>query len=169
MSYFKYFPTTEFNSQIVKDILRRVVYNSTSESTMFDYVILKDGDTPELLSFKYYGVSSYHWVIMLINNVIHPFYDWAMTEEELSNFITYKYGEGHEDDIHHYETTSDAAPDIPEGTWVDANFYAALRSEITNRQYESALNEEKRTVKILKPQYLANIVAELKGKIGSNT
>lgn len=165
MSYFKYFPTTEFNNQVVKDIIRRVVFNQSSQTEAFDYVILKDGETPEMISFKYYGASNYHWMIMLVNNVIHPFYDWLMSEEELNLFVTDKYGSGHEDDIHHYETTEDAEPDILAGTWVDANFSAALRTEITNRQYETALNEEKRTIKLLKPQYLASIESELKNKI----
>lgn len=165
MSYFKMFPVIEYDDKVVKDILRRVVYNNKSDATIYEYIILRDGEKPEDISFRYYGSSFYHWVVMIVNDVIHPFYDWLMSDSELSQHITNAYGIGHENDVHHYETNEDAEPEYVAGTWVDSSFPLALRNAVTNREYEVAKNETKRRIRILKPQFVKQLENEFKNRI----
>lgn len=82
--YFKDFPQFlyDFNygngvikTDVVKDITRnvRVRKEILSNITIFDEYDIIDGETPEIISEKFYGTPDYHWVIMLANER----YDWS--------------------------------------------------------------------------------------------
>lgn len=43
---------------------------------------LQNTDTPEGLSFNLYGTSRYWFLLLLINKIQDPFYDWILTDEE---------------------------------------------------------------------------------------
>ena len=87
------------------------------------------------------------------------------TEEALSN-------------IHHYETTE--VKDeydrlvVPSGLQVDSNFtvtYTKFNNtvstvspikQVTNYEYETNINEEKRKIRVLKPAYLSVVITDLR-------
>jgi hypothetical protein len=60
--------------------------------------------------------------------------------------------------IHHWENTET-------GEWVDQADYIDLpissKREVDNYTYENELNEEKRVIKLLKPEYVSQVVAEI--------
>ena len=71
------------NVRFRKDILDKI--------TLFDYYIIKEGDTPEIVSEKLYDSPMYHWMIMLLNNVYDYRNDWPMTASALDKYIEKKY------------------------------------------------------------------------------
>ena len=76
------------------DITRRISlrdFGVNRKWILYDYSI-KDGDRPDMLSYKYYGDSTLDWVIFLTNNIIDPYYDWPLTQYNLEQYITQKYG-----------------------------------------------------------------------------
>ena len=81
--FFKDFPSFlyDFNygndvvkTDVVKDITRniRVKREILSNISLFDHYDIIDGETPEIISEKFYGTPEYHWVVMLANEK----YDW---------------------------------------------------------------------------------------------
>jgi len=53
---------------------------------------MKETDRTDLLSYDYYDDSGYEWLVHFSNNVIDPYYDLAITEDDLYVHIISKYG-----------------------------------------------------------------------------
>jgi len=162
MAYFKYFPTINYdvrgvkndrNIQYVTDILKRVRKRlDIVNRSYFEQYFVKDGDTPESLSHQVYGDSTLHWIILYGNYMTNPYYDWPLTYIDLKKFVIKKYGEANINDTHHYEDA--------DGYEVDSD--APTATAITNFLYEEALNDVKRTINIIKPEYTQQIISEFK-------
>ena len=162
MAYFKYFPTIRYdvrgtkNSrsvQLVTDILKRVRKRlDIVNRAYFEQYFVKDGDTPESLSHQVYGDSTLHWIILYGNYMTNPYYDWPLTYIDLKKFVIKKYGEANINDTHHYEDA--------DGYEVDSD--APTATAITNFLYEETLNDAKRTINIIKPEYTQQIISEFK-------
>ena len=98
--YFNYFPKTPYykgrNStslDIVTNITTRFNFDNRfrqNAATYYKYKI-KDGDTPEILASKIYGSPEKHWVILSLNNIVDPLYEWPLTNRILGKFIEMKY------------------------------------------------------------------------------
>lgn len=111
--YFKDFPQFlyDFNygngvikTDVVKDITRniRVKKEILSNITIFDEYDIIDGETPEIISEKFYGTPNYHWVIMLANER----YDWT-TDFPLREDILQK----------HIASVFNVPDEYPPGRW----------------------------------------------------
>ncbi len=60
-------------------------------TAIYDYVI-KDGERPDTIANAYYGDSNFVWLIFLANDVVDPYYDWPLTQQQFKDFIIEKYG-----------------------------------------------------------------------------
>ena len=100
--YFNYFPKTFYTSSnlnsisgldIVTNITSRFSFaKSFKENSVvyYKYDIL-DSDTPEIIASKFYGSSEKHWVVLLLNDIIDPQYDWPLQSDTLIDYINTKY------------------------------------------------------------------------------
>ena len=95
--YFNEFPkliyTRDKVTNLVTNLLTRVAKvkgEIDTSSLYYDYNI-KDGDTPEIIASKYYGDAELHWVVLIFNDIIDPFYDWPMEYRQFQSYITEKY------------------------------------------------------------------------------
>ena len=52
---------------------------------------IRDGDTPEILSYKLYGTPEKHWIILLMNDIVDPLFDWPLKQQNVINFVNSKY------------------------------------------------------------------------------
>jgi hypothetical protein len=99
MSYFDKFPRVDYtfdNGSTTKravDITKRVGFKSyiKKNSEFFAEYQVSDGDTPEVVANKIYGDSGLHWVVMLFNDVINPYYDWPLSQRNLEAYSFNKY------------------------------------------------------------------------------
>lgn len=64
------------------------VKNVASAYFLFDNVY---GETPESLAYKFYDSVERHWIILLYNEIIDPFYQWYKTGEAFNKYINEKY------------------------------------------------------------------------------
>lgn len=64
------------------------VKNVASAYFLFDNVY---GETPESLAYKFYDSVERHWIILLYNEIIDPFYQWYKTGETFNKYINEKY------------------------------------------------------------------------------
>lgn len=112
MAYFDTLPTINFDFNIgtnnevrkIRDITMNLRFKKSllDDITLFDFYDIRDGETPEKVSEKFYGTPQYHWVIMLLNERFDVLDDWPMTSVQFERFMETKYGIGNFKQIHHY-------------------------------------------------------------------
>jgi hypothetical protein len=92
--YFNKLGTTQYNDITIPDIFKRIVPISAEfgKSDLFEQYEISEAETPESLSFSYYGRVDYYWVILITNNIKSRFFDWPMSSKELGSYIESKYG-----------------------------------------------------------------------------
>lgn len=160
--YFSRFPKLAVNDASLTDITRRIILSRVSKEMIVAYEKhqILDGETPELIAANYYGDPGYHWLILIANDIINPFFDWPLTQNELLDFVTAKYTDPNA--VHHYVASS-FSTDLPQGTIVDENY--PQKQGITNFEYEEALNETRREIRVIKKEFLTGLVNEFEQKI----
>lgn len=155
-----------------------------SPAIYYNYDI-QDGDTPEIIAHKYYGDSYRYWILLLANEILDPQWEWPMSGKVFGDYISAKYGVN-QSSIHHYEkivtqfdsgtnTTTTNTIIIDEDTYTTTlettkTFLvptgdvtvAITKSPVTNYDYESNVNEKKRSIKILNSNYVNQFETELK-------
>jgi hypothetical protein len=97
--YFNFFPKTYYlsdtgtSADILTKITARFSYESSfkeNTAVFYEYDI-KDSDTPEGIAYKMYGSSERHWMVMLLNDIVNPLYDWPLDQREIVKYIDSKY------------------------------------------------------------------------------
>lgn len=148
---------------IVTDIFRRISVNEFGKNQVFlQTITVPDGFTVEQVSDKYYKRSDYHWVILIVNDIVDVRKEWPISNKDLEAYAKKKYGENQLYETHHYRTTDSKlivdfdAADLANG----------LIEEISNIQYEEELNNNKREIKILESKYLTEFVSNYRALVG---
>jgi len=112
--YFQKFPLTFYSLDgnktvdVVKNIFLRTVFTEELKNnySLYDEYDIIDGETPEILAHKVYGNSNLHWIILLLNDILDPRYEWILSQENLIEHVKSKYGAQGLNAIHHYENSS---------------------------------------------------------------
>ena len=184
MAYFEELPNIAYPSLlpnrnkvesriIVKNIFKRSKLRADVDQaiTAFNFYYIEQGIRPDMLAKDLYDDPELDWVILTTNNITNIRNQWPLEENDLHTYMLEKYGSDQNiAGIHHYETKKvvDEYDRIvmPEGIEVDPNFTFKYKNftntiitvnpvvSVTNYQYEVKLNEEKRRIKILKPEFL---------------
>lgn len=197
MSYFTHFPrlnygfVNEKNKRVATDIIKRVKVREKvlNEGALYDPYYVKDGETPDMVAANAYGDSGLHWIIMLTNTIINPWFDWPMSETVLKRYIIEKYPGTYVNESmqtvpnyylpHHYELESPKKfrdglymPTPAEMAAFDPEYVAKLYdpalesiNEITMIEYEERLNDDKRRIHIFKADLAPAFVAEFKALV----
>lgn len=159
--YFAKFPVTFYSLdngltvQLVRNIFLRVVIgeNLKQNFSYYDEYDVIDGETPEIVAYKFYSNAQLHWIILHFNDVLDPRFGWVLSQQNLLSFCQGKYT--NINGVHHYENS--------QGYIVNSNASGAV--PVTNFDHENRLNEEKRRIKILKPAYIEIILKEIDNKL----
>jgi len=203
--FFNYFPKTVYsldntnNVDAVTSIVSRFSFENSfrdNTSVYYEYNI-QDSDTPEIIASKFYGDSEKHWVVLMLNQIIDPQFDWPLDQRTIISFITEKYSANAsvgqsginwaQANIHSYykvetRTTNSTNTELQTKLQIDANTYANVAATTTNLtledgnsitikvsketksyyDYEVEQNETKRTIKLLKPEFVSPIEDELR-------
>lgn len=211
--YFKYIPQLAYETfddsnqyKFAQNIFIRVRATLAARmdgAVYYDYRV-KDGEKPEDISYKYYGLPQYHWVVLLMNEMRDPHWQWPLDQRTFENYINMKYGtlnsstgkyeggfESAENTHSHYETIEIRSPFaddnysldeiiIPSGSRVPSNYEFRYRpvnkGVITSEEFilqginirkemfmldeEVRINEEKRSIVVLKKSFLSEFVDE---------
>jgi hypothetical protein len=165
MNYFQTLPKLlvkdKQSIQIVTNLLARVnIISSLIEDPLIYYSYdIQDSDTPETLADRIYGDMMLYWVILVANNLFDPRWDWPLDEDTLRRYIVDKYGAGNEGAVHHY---INADGDIVHSS------YALAKTAVSNTTYELELNEAKRKISIIKPEFVPQFVKNFNGILLNN-
>jgi hypothetical protein len=188
MSYFRELPNLEYQSflsdrkasdeyLLVKNLFRRVKLRDDLQNvfTVFNKYQIPDGSRPELVAEELYGSSEYDWVVLVSAGITRIRDQWPLSDYQIYEYSEQIYGESL-NDIHHYETTevkdSENRLILPAGKIVDSNFTIPNPNipiqtinpviGITNYEYEVKKNNEKRTIYVLKPLYLQQVLNDIR-------
>jgi len=162
----------------------------SSPAIYYEYDI-QGGDTPEIIAHKYYGDVYRYWVVLFANEIIDPQWQWPMSGVVFESYINSKYTLASPSvnpltTVHHYEKqidTLDISTNITTTNKISIsqNTYNSLTTGTTNYSlatgtvkvtisknliniynYELQLNEDKRSIKILKNNYVGQLEKQLK-------
>ena len=171
---------SEYNT--VKNLFKRArIRDDIFSDLMYftKYKIVGD-DRPDQVAYKLYGDSRYDWVVLLSNNVMNVASEWPMSQASFYNYMIRKYGdESKFYDVHHYETkeirdsigriVTRAGLEVPKD-YVVSYYDTELEAQVTttdstvsfsNYDYEVSLENDKRNIFVLKPEFLSVIKNDL--------
>tara|TARA_B100000424_G_scaffold155701_1_gene119048 strand:- start:36 stop:710 length:675 start_codon:yes stop_codon:yes gene_type:complete len=182
-SYFRQLPELDYPSlandrksaydyQKVKNIFKRAVIRDDlfDEVVAFTKYSVVGDERPDQVAYNFYGDSGLDWVVLTTNNIIHVRDEWPMGNQDFLTYLNAKYTAEQLSNIHHYETKliRDSRGRLiqPEGLTVPAGHSisfldnGALRTEsqltsFTFLEHENNLNDKKRDIDILRPEYLS--------------
>jgi hypothetical protein len=146
---------------------------------------IQDGDTPEIIAHKYYGDVYRYWIVLYVNQIMDPQWDWPINSNTFDNYISDKYPNINVyGTAHHYEkiitqvdggsgttTTnklnidyrtynvlleSTTAVRLPTGTVT----IKTTKNAVSVYDYELGVNEAKRNIQILNSQYVNQLETE---------
>ena len=98
--YFRYYPRTIYaqdaeqdSVDVVTNLVTRFSFEKKfkENTSVFQKYDIRDGDTPESIAYKLYGSSENHWIVLAMNDIVDPQYDWPLDQITLNNFIDSKY------------------------------------------------------------------------------
>ena len=198
IDFFSEFPRTSYtlddyqSRQVVVDIFRRVILSKEYfENSLYyeEYEVLH-GETPEEVSYRFYGTTDLSWAILMVNNIVDPRFEWPISEESLYKVVEDRYGgaqnvftinravdaKGYqvetffvltEDSTHEepvrllFENPGEDNINTPIA-YQDSSLISQFES---NFEVESQKNESKRRIKILKPEIMLEVVGRFKRMI----
>jgi hypothetical protein len=177
------------SEQVVVDIFKRVILSKEfkeNTSYYFEYEVLH-GETPEELSYRFYGTQNLHWLILMVNDVIDPRFNWPISEENLFKVVSDKYGadknvftinralnaKGYQvetffvldEESTHKEPVrllfEDNDPDSINTpiAYLESNTIVQFES---NFEIEQNKNESYRMIRIMKPQFVQDVLTNFK-------
>ena len=172
------------NSVVMTDLMARcsiIPEILNNPMVYYDYDV-QDGDTPEIVAYKYYGDSYRYWVVLFANQITDPQWDWPLNSNDFDAYITNKYKSFNPySTVHHYEkivTQYDATTQTTttKNIIIDQTTYNSLvtstntytlptgsvtvtisKAAVSYYDYELNLNESKRSIKILNSGYVEQL------------
>jgi len=169
--FFEQFPKITYdiagnkNYKLVTDIFRRIKIRSNiaDNVSLFSTYDVPAGETPEITSFKHFGTTDYHWIILITNNITDRYYGWPLNEQDFESYVSSKYDNPAA--VHHYEKTQSSGPQTSNGPSdyshkIEVNSTEVGAESVSNYEYERRLQDEKRNIKLLDPNYLPLFLEE---------
>jgi len=192
MKYFEKLPKVIYTdktgySKIMTNLMARVSMKPTmlNNSIIYYEYNIQDGDTPEIIAHKYYGDVYRYWIVLYVNEILDPQWQWPVSSNAFDYYIADKYPNINVyNTTHHFEkiitqhdsgtnTTTTNKLVIDEDTYNDlitstksATFSSGTVTITTTKKvislydYELELNETKRNIKILNSQYVNQLETE---------
>lgn len=185
MKYFAQFPLSEYwfvsdeDSFYHRDLFIKVkISDYLKDNPKFlNTHVIRSYERPDEIANKLYGNSHLYWTIFLANDILDP-KEWLMNDRTLDKYIQYKYENTH--DIHHYTRDGVVADLRSAQIQVNRNPFGTVDSDpnpefdildpatyygVTNAQYEDDVNDEKRIIRAIRPEYMTSFLKDVERKI----
>lgn len=181
--YFSNFPEIQYTLpslnrvNTVTDVTRRFVIRDFYKKNLFSFFKydITEGQRPDSVAYELYGDSTLDWLILLPNEILDPYFQWPLSQNQLNEMMRKKYGSvsAAMAQVHHYEqiiqprtetVNSDSEKIvITERTLqVDQTTYISLaanaKRQVSAYDYELSKNERYRTISIIDAAYVPSIV-----------
>lgn len=98
--YFQMIPTMNYdidgdgNTKVAISILKRIKARTETllDGAVFYNYQMQEGDSAEIIADKYYGSSKYHWVVLMMNNILDHTYDLSLNDANFEKYLKAEYG-----------------------------------------------------------------------------
>lgn len=174
IGFFQYFDDTIYdNDRMVQNAVNLVTSVQPGDINISNFYIFQkyavaSGETPESVSHKLYGVVDHFWTILVINNIVNPYLDWPLSDQQVELYATKLYGASNLYDAHHYYWTGTDGTHKA-GLWLDEVDAAAAAAgtlvgsgnywmAVTNLAYEIETNGAKKGIMVINPTMITAFV-----------
>ena len=188
MGYFRELPTLRYPSFLsdktssldyvdAKNLFRRVKLREDLQSifTLFDKYEVPMGARPDTVAEDLYGSAQFDWVVLTVEGILNVRNEWPLSNRDLYEYSLNKYGESL-NSTRFFETKetkdSNGRLILPKGKVVDSNFTIPKPGEptatlnpvvgISNYEYETRINDEKRNIFVLREEYLQQFLNDMR-------
>jgi len=161
-----------------KGKLREDIFQDLAFFTKYQ---IQGNDRPDNVAFEVYEDAKLDWIVLLSNNIINIQTEWPLPQQQFDNYLLDKYGDYNTlyNGIHHYETVeiknSQGVVIVPAGLQVESNYSVSyydfntdlqvtrnnIVEPVTNLVYEERLEDKKRNIFLLKPEFVSVIFNDL--------
>ena len=161
--YFNNFPTINYDctgngtTETIQDITTRIAVRKWIREIgpLFAKYDVADAETPEMVASTVYGSVYDHWVVLLFNEITNTYYGWPLSRRDFYAFVDDKYANPQA--THHYEITQSSGDQTKKITVMST---VPGATAVSNLQYEAAIQDKKKQIRILKPTYLGQFKSE---------
>lgn len=131
--------------------------------------IVSDGETPSDIAEKLYDDPGLYWTIYYANQILDPTKQWPMGTHELHEWLVNTFGYETMGDVHHYEDMNGNIVD-PEAMMYSLGYVGATVAQaieryslraVSNEQFYTAINEKRRSIRLIAPEYIESFTSEL--------
>ena len=168
--YFTYFPQMLYDAVqdgttspvLVTNILRRVkVKDSIKDDVALFYKYrVKAGESPEMVSMRFYGTVDYYWVVLLMNDIKDRFYEWPLSEQDFESFVKEKYTNPQATRHFEISQSSGKTSSIDYSHLVEVNSTTPGATAVSFYEYERRKQDNMSLIKILRPDFVSAFVEE---------
>jgi len=165
----------------VTNIMKRVKFKPSVLEDISNYYpyFIKEGERPDIIAHAQYGNIGYAYLIMLVNDIQDPNFDWPLSSQIFEKYIINKYGsvtiaiagvKNYYQIIRAEVARTGTSETVPEVKFaVDETTYNALdsddRSTLTDYDYEVELNDAKREIRLINPAFVQDIDYQVKSSL----
>ena len=188
MGYFRELPNLRYPSFLpdktssldfveVKNVFRRAKLRDDLQNnfTVFERYEIPMGFRPDVVAEELYGSDQLDWVVLTVAGILNVRNEWPLSDRDIYDYSLDKYGESL-NSVKFFETTevkdTNGRMILPKGKVVDSNFTIPKPGEptatlnpvvgISNYEYETRLNDEKRSIFVLREEYLQQFLNDIR-------
>ena len=94
-TFFTKFPNMVYGDYICKDITRRVKLSQETRNSLSQYYLyeVKNGNRADTIADAYYNDPYVDWMLYITNNIVDPYHQWPLSENEFNATLLKKYGD----------------------------------------------------------------------------
>ena len=188
MGYFRELPNLRYPSFLqekgssfdyveAKNLFRRTKLRDDLQNnfTIFDKYEIVEGMRPDNVAQELYESDQFDWVVLLVAGIKNIRNEWPLSNRDLYHYALDKYGDSLNSNMF-FETIevkdSSGRLILPKGKVVDQNFTIPKPGApnatinpvvgISNYEYETRINDDKRTIFVLRLEYLQEFVNDFR-------
>ena len=188
MGYFRELPNLRYPSFLrekkssldyieVKNVFRRIKLRDDLQSnfTIFNKYEIEEGMRPDTVAEELYGNPEFDWIILTVAGILNVRNEWPLNNRDLYNYCLDKY-DNSLNSVRFFETkevkNADGKLILPKGKVVDSGFTIPNPDNvsanlnpvvgISNYEYETRLNDEKRNIYVLREGYIQTFLNDIR-------
>ena len=161
----------------IKNLFRRAKLRDDLQNnfTVFEKYEIPMGLRPDTVAEELYGSDELDWVVLTVAGILNVRNEWPLNDRDLYEYSLNKYGDSL-NSTRFFETKetkdSNGRLILPKGKVVDSNFTIPKPGEptatlnpvvgISNYEYETRINDEKRNIFVLREEYLQQFLNDMR-------
>ena len=188
MGYFRELPNLRYPSFLrekkssldyieVKNVFRRIKLRDDLQSnfTIFNKYEIEEGMRPDTVAEELYGNPEFDWIVLTVAGILNVRNEWPLNNRDLYNYCLDKYDDSL-NSVRFFETkevkNADGKLILPKGKVVDSGFTIPNPDNvsanlnpvvgISNYEYETRLNDEKRNIYVLREGYIQTFLNDIR-------